>query len=178
MKVVKYSIAGLSLLLILVLLPGIVKPGLNWEQNLQIRRPVKSVYFAMINPMKMGEWIDGFEKIEALGSFSSGAGSKYLLTLRVDDKIIKIGEEVTSFKWKEELGLLFHFPQMEVDVLVKFSYNNGKTYLDIHTNIRGSNPFQRTGLVLFQKRIQQKLDQNFLNLKVLLENKYHHSMPH
>lgn len=178
MKVVKYIIAGLSLLLILVILPGIVKPALNWEQNLQINRPVKSVYFAMINPMKMGEWIDGFEKVEALGSFSSGAGSKYLLTLRVGDEIIKIREEITSFKWKEELGLLFHLPQMEVDVTAKFSYENRQTYLNIQTNVRGNNPFQRSVLVFFQKRIQQRLDQNFLNLKSLLEEKSYHPVPH
>jgi len=59
--------------------------------------------------------------------------------------------------------------------LVKFSTRNKQTHLNIETKVKGNNPFSRSALVFYQKRIQEQLEINFLSLKKMLERTNHHN---
>ena len=65
MKRILYIFGALVLFLVIFFLVGIVKKTVRFEQELFFDKPPKMVYYAMMNPMRMDEWIQGFQKAEA-----------------------------------------------------------------------------------------------------------------
>lgn len=170
-KTLKAGITGLIILILAAILPGLIRPTISWEQELSVDRPVKTVYFAFINPLKMNEWIKGFKKVEALGGFSMGAGSKYIVTFERNNKIRKVIEEVTVFKWREELGLAFYFKPATIETHLYFKTVQHSTTVTIHTTIAGKGPFYKTALLFVQKSIINEMRENVLNLENMLEGR-------
>jgi hypothetical protein len=169
MKRVKY-IAGVAILLIFVFfLTGVLNKSVEFEQNIIIKRPSKTVYFALINPVRMGEWIQGFEKVEALDGFICGPGSRYLLTFKFGNRKVKVFEEVTVFIWKEELGLKLNFKHITVNTNIRVENSNPGTHLFIKNEIKSTGIFWRSLIPFLKPGIKKHFDQNFINLKEMLE---------
>lgn len=169
MKRVIY-IAGVGILLILVFfLTGLLNKSIEFEQNIIVKRPSKIVYFALINPVRMGEWIQGFEKVETLDGFLHGPGSRYLITFRVGNRKVKVLEEITVFMWKEELGLKLNFKHITVNTNILVKNSNSGTHLFIKNEIKSTGIFCRSLIPFFKPGIKKHFDQNFINLKEMLE---------
>ncbi len=169
MKKTKY-IAGIIIILISsFLLTGLFNRHVEFEYRLQIDKPVKLVYFSMMNPMKMDEWVYGFEKLEALDGFLNGPGSRYLLTLKMGKREMVILEEVTSFNWKKDLGLSFDFGHMIMDMDIEFTEENEVCSLDVHTKVTGTGLLSRSLLSFTRPLIKKHIVMNFEGLKRMLE---------
>ena len=169
MRKTKYIIGILIALLIAFALTGVVNRSVEFSDELYINRPVKIVYFAMMNPMKMDAWVQGFEKLESLDGFLNGPGSRYLLTLRIGNRKVVVMEEVTSFNWKEDLGLKFDFGHMIMETMIVFQEEGEGTRLLVETKVTG-NGILSSSMITFTKPIIRKhFVTNFTNLKLMLE---------
>ena len=169
MKRVKY-IAGLAILLIFVFfLTGALNKSIEFEQNIIIKRSSKKVYFALINPVRMGEWIQGFEKVEALDGFLFGPGSRYIITFRVGNRKVEVFEEVTEFLWKEELGLKLCFKHITVNTNIQVENTDSGTCLLVKNEVTSAGIIWRSLIPFLKPGIKKHFDQNFINLKEMLE---------
>lgn len=169
MRKTKYIIGILIALLLTFALTGVVNRSIEFSDELYINRPVKIVYFAMMNPMKMDAWVQGFEKLESLDGFLNGPGSRYLLTLRIGNRKVVVMEEVTSFNWKEDLGLKFDFGHMIMETMIVFQEEGEGTRLLVETKVTG-NGILSSSMITFTKPIIRKhFVTNFTNLKLMLE---------
>ncbi len=163
-------IGGLAGLIILVfLMVGIFSKSILLEQDITINRPAKKVYYAMLNPMKMKEWLVGFEKVEALDGFLHGPGSRYLVTFNYGGHELKVLQEVTVFEWKRELGLKMTFPHITVKTSILFDPTDKGTSLNIKHKISGNNLFWKSLTPFLKPWLKDNFDQNFINLKEFLE---------
>ena len=163
-------IGGFTGLLVLVfLMVGVFKKSILLEQDITINRPVKKVYYSMLNPMMMKEWLEGFQKIEALDGFLHGPGSRYMLTLEMGGREIKVLQEVTLFEWKKELGLKMNFPHILVKTNVLFEESGKGTQMNIKHDIQGDNLFWKSVIPIVRPILKNSFDKNFINLKEVLE---------
>ena len=163
-------IGGLAGVLVFVfLMVGVFKKSILLEQDITINRSVKKVYYSMLNPMKMKEWLVGFERIEALDGFLHGPGSRFLVTLSFGGREFKVLQEVTVFEWKRELGLKMTFPHISVKTNIVFEQTADGTKLDIKHDINGDNLFWKSFIPFVKPWLQDHFDQSFINLKEVLE---------
>lgn len=163
-------IGGLTgLLILLFLMVGMFKKSVLLEQDITISRSAKKVYYSMLNPMMMKEWLEGFQKIEALDGFLHGPGSRYMVTLEFGGRELKILQEVTLFEWKRELGLKMIFPHILVNTNILFEESDKGTQMNIKHDIQGDNLFWRSVIPIMKPFLQKNFDQNFINLKEVLE---------
>lgn len=166
----KSYIAGIIIALLLAfLLTGVINKSIEFEQELYINKPVKIVYFSMMNPMKMGDWVQGFEKLESLDGFLNGPGSRYLLTLRIGKRKVVVLEEITSFNWKEDLGLKFDFGHMWIETMIVFREEGAGTRLLVTTKVSGNGILSRSMISFTKPIIKKQFLTNFNNLKEMLE---------
>ncbi len=171
-KVLKIVIVLIIFIPVVFFLPGIFIKSVAIEQELNIERPPKNVFFTLINPGKMKMWIPGFKKVETLDGFIHGVGSRFLLTLEYQDKEFKIVQEITVFDWKEELGIKYIMPHMVVETNIKLTGLERKTYLKIHHNLTGTNVFWRSLLVWTKPFSVKYFNKVFLNFKDVNEHRH------
>ena len=170
-KVLKIVVVLIILIPLVFFIPGIFIKSVTIEQELEIERPPKNVFFTLINPGKMKKWIPGFKKVETLDGFIHGEGSRFLLTLEHQDKEFKIVQEITVFDWKEELGIKYITPHLVVETNIKLTGQERKTSLKIQHVLTGSNIFWRSFIVWFRPFVREYFNQVFFNFKDVLEHR-------
>lgn len=171
-KVLKIVVVLIILIPLVFFLPGIFIKSVTIEQDIDIKRPPKNVFFTLINPGKMGKWIPGFKKVETLDGFIHGVGSRFLLTLDIQDKEYKIIQEITVFEWKEELGTKYIMPRVVIETNIQLTALNRKTNLKIRHNLIGTNIFWRSLLVWSKPFSRKYFDKVFFDFKDLLEHRH------
>jgi len=169
MRKTKYFIKILIALFIAFLLTGVVNKSVEFSDEFYINKPVKIVYFAMMNPMKMDSWVQGFERLESLDGFLNGPGSRYLLTLKIGKRKVVAMEEVTSFNWKEDLGLKFDFGHMILETMIEFREEGDGTRLLVKTKVTGNGILSKSIITFTKPFIRKHFNTNFTNLKQTLE---------
>jgi hypothetical protein len=169
MKKILYITGAISLFLIIFFMVGIVKRTVKFEQELSFDKPPKMVYYAMMNPMRMDEWIQGFQKAEALDGFLNGPGSRYLMTIKLGGKEFQVLEEITTFKWKEELGVHLNFKHMTVLMDIHFNKIDGGTQVHIKSTITGNSLFWKAVVPYLKPGLKRHMDTNFENLRMMLD---------
>ena len=171
-KVLKIVVVLIILVPLVFFLPGIFIKSVTIEQDLDIERPPKNVFFTLINPGKMEKWIPGFKKVETLDGFIHGVGSRFLLTLAIQGKEYKIVQEITVFNWKEELGIKYIMPRVVIETNIQLTALNRKTNLKIRHNLIGNNIFWRSLLVWAKPFSRKYFDKVFLDFKNVLEHRH------
>ena len=171
-KVLKIVVVLIILIPLVFFLPGIFIKSVTIEQDIDIERPPKNVFFTLINPGKMEKWIPGFKKVETLDGFIHGVGSRFLLTLDIQDKEYKIIQEITVFEWKEELGIKYIMPRVVIETNIQLTALNRKTNLKIRHNLIGTNIFWRSLLVWSKPFSRKYFDKVFFDFKDLLEHRH------
>ncbi len=169
MKKPVFITAAILLFIVIFLLVGLVLGNARFTQELEIGRPPKVVYYAMMNPMKMDAWIQGFQKAEALDGFLNGPGSRYLMTLIIGGHEIKVLEEVTSFVWKEELGLKLNFKHFTANLDIRLEETEKGTRVYIKNIISGNNLFWKIMVPYLKPGFKRHMNKNWYNLKDMLE---------
>jgi len=170
--VLKIVVVLVILIPLVFFLPGIFIKSVTIEQDIDIERPPKNVFFTLINPGKMEKWIPGFKKVETLDGFIHGVGSRFLLTLDIQDKEYKIIQEITVFEWKEELGIKYIMPRVVIETNIQLTALNRKTNLKIRHNLIGTNIFWRSLLVWSKPFSRKYFDKVFFDFKDLLEHRH------
>ena len=169
MKRILYIFGALVLFLFIFFLVGIVKRTVRFEQELFFDKSPKMVYYAMMNPMRMDEWIQGFQKAEALDGFLNGPGSRYLMTIKLGGREFQVLEEITTFKWKEELGVQLNFKHMTVIMEIHFSEIDQGTRVHIKNSITGTTLFWKAMVPYLKPGLRSHMNTNFENLKDMLD---------
>lgn len=169
MRKTKYILGILISLFIAFILTGVVNRSVEFSDELYINKPVKIVYFAMMNPMKMEAWVQGFERLESLDGFLNGPGSRYLLTLKVGKRKVVVMEEVICFNWKEDLGLKFDFGHMILETMIEFREEGDGTRLIVKTKVTGNGILSKSMITFTKPIIRKHFIKNFTNLKQMLE---------
>lgn len=164
----KYIIVILSILAVLFF-TGLFNRSIEFREDVYIEKPVKVVYFSMMNPMKMDEWVVGFKKMESLDGFLNGPGSRYLLTLEIGGKELTILEEVTSFNWKRDLGLKFDLGHMIMDMMIYYHEEGDGCRLEIEARVKGTGLIANSIISFGKPVIKRQLMRNFDELKSMLE---------
>ncbi len=150
-------------------IPGVFKKSVVIEQELKIKRPVKNVYFSLINPLRMKLWVPGFKKIETMDGFIHGVGSRFLLTLDFHNKEYKVVEEIKVFEWKKELGIFYTTNYFTVETNIRLSRDGKLTVLKINHMVKGENIFWRSAFFWFKPVLRNFYHEVFIDFKKMLE---------
>ena len=94
---------ALLLAMLIFILPGLLKKDVTFHTDTKIRKPLTSVFVTMGDPSRLANWMSGFEKIKLLQGMPFCEGSKYRLTLNLDNKRFTVVEEIVKITWKQHL---------------------------------------------------------------------------
>ena len=85
-KFLKYSLAVISLLVMIFFSPGIFISSFSYESKISVNKPVENSFRVFTNVFLLYEWIPGLKKVEWASGIPNQVGSKWKMTIIRDEQ--------------------------------------------------------------------------------------------
>ena len=150
MKTLKYIAALFVILIICLVISSRIFQNIHYRTEVSINVPVQKVFTGYTDVGKMGRWIPGFERIEYMGGFMMGQGTRLKLVLNNNGKQTTAIQEIKQMKWNKLIEYSISERRITVSTTVEFISANDSTIV-ITENEAHANGFFRNLFLPFMK---------------------------
>lgn len=169
MKFLKAFIVVVLLLLAGLLLLGVFVPEIDDEVELQVNKPIVTVFASMMNTNDLTEWIDDLESVEQTGGILAMPGSTFNLNFRSNETTQVYKMEILEMQPMKSVRFRLYNEMMDVEMSINFETDGLATDLRVFTQIKGEGLVVRAMLPLMKSVIMEEIEQDFENFKQLQE---------
>ena len=170
MKFLKAFIVVVLLLLAGLLLLGVFVPEIDDEVELQINKPIVTVFASMMNTNDLTQWVDDLETVEQTGGILAMPGSTFNLSFRSNETTQVYKMEILEMQPMKSVRFRLYNEMMDVEMSINFKADALATDLKVFTQIKGEGLVVRAMLPLMKSVIMEEIEQDFENFKQLQEN--------
>lgn len=169
MKRGKIILSVLLLLLLVFLLPGLIQKKVTFTTSLKIKKPLSSVFVTMGDPARLSQWMTGFEKIDHVQGMPFCEGSKYRLSLDVDNRKYTVLEEIVKITWKKHLIVDMHTKELDMRVDLIFFRLDDQTVIEGTYTLMANTPLVRILLPWMKPKIRRKIESELERFREMME---------
>jgi hypothetical protein len=171
MRILKYILPAVLLLVIVFVLIGVFIPDVTYLTQIVVDRPVNHSFLIFTNVNRMADWIPGFKEIETIKSVPGHVGSKYRLVFETEGEEIEMIEELTAYKENELFAFILSNEVILSEVEISFNaISENETEITALTRARGQNWFWRSVFPFFKSYFKEQTEQQYNTLKQIIEN--------
>ena len=170
MKFLKAFIVVALILIAGLLLMGVFIPEIDDEIELQVNRPIITVFAGMMNTADMTVWVDDLESVEQTGGLLAMPGSTFKLHFKSKETEEVYNMEILEMKPMKSVRFRLYNEMMDVEISVNFEADGLATDLDIFVQIKGESLLTRSMLPLMKSVIMEEVTQDFENFKQYQES--------
>lgn len=169
MKILKYIVALIILLLVLFFAKGMLSPSISYESEIIVDKPVEEAWAVMNDESKLSEWLTGITNMEHISGTKGEVGAVTQYTFVEDGQESVIVETMTEVKPNERAAMDFVMEGvMKMDYKIDFSERDGKTILKSSTTTTGEGMVMRSIVSFMKKSMKVQEDYNMNKLKELI----------
>ncbi|UCG28186.1 MAG: SRPBCC family protein [Bacteroidales bacterium] len=169
MKILKYILFPIAILVILFFSLGLLFPKVEYESKVIVDRPVDKSFMVFLDVRKMSQWLTGFKSIELISGMPNMPGSRFLLTMEVNGREVTATEEVTGFRWNEMFAFTLENDIMTVSSEIRFVRQEMKTEITGKNTVHGKNLFWKSLNVLLRNSMSRQSQEDYTKLKKVIE---------
>jgi hypothetical protein len=169
MKYLIYLLIIVVILTILFLLFGIVKPKITYKCEVVVNKPVWEASNIAQDESRMGEWLDGFIKIEHISGTPKTAGNISNVYFKMNGQDIKVKRTITAVKLFESMESFSETDFMNMEYSVKMIDQGEKTKISSITTVKGNGIFSRSLMAFMGNSLKKQEEKNLSNLKSTIE---------
>ncbi|NNC61333.1 MAG: SRPBCC family protein, partial [Eudoraea sp.] len=107
MKYLKYILGIIAVLVIVFFMIGIIKPELSYEAEIMVDKPVAESWAVSQDEEKMGDWLDGFQRIEHISGTPGTVGAVSDVYFVTDGQEMIIRETITDIDPEKSCSMKF-----------------------------------------------------------------------
>lgn len=172
MKTLKYiAIIFVVLIICLVIFSRIFR-NIHYRTEVTINVPVQKVFTGYTDTGKMGEWIPGFEKIEFIGGFMMGKGTRLRLVFNNNGKQTTAIQEIKKMSWNKLIEYSISDRRITVSTTVKFIPGDNSTIVITENEAHGNGLFWSTFLPFMKPAISAKARKSQEMFKAVMEKDF------
>jgi len=170
MKILKYVLIFLVLLVLFLVVKGLMTPFVSYESKVAVDKPVEEVWAVMNDQTKLPEWIDGYLRNEHVSGTPNTVGA--ISNVYIDDKgkEMMMQETITAIEKNKRIAMTFSmdgFMDMEYEMLL--TKENGKTLVTSSSKNSGTGIFGKIMVSLMPTMMKAQEDKNMQNFKKVVE---------
>ena len=178
MKILKYVLGFIAILVIAFFAMGIFIPEINYSTEVEVNKPLKEAWAVFQDDSKTADWVEGMKSIELIEGTEGEVGAKYKLVIEQDEEVMEMTETITALKAEKMLGLAFDSDVMNSDVAMHFTAKDENTTLiKADSDVRGKGIFWKSLLALSKSSMASHDAKMYGNLKTLIEENTHDYFP-
>ena len=170
MKILFYVVGFIATCFLGFYIIGVVKPLVNYETSITINRSAEQTWSVLSNDSLMGQWIQGFEKIEITNGEPFKKGSTYKIHLKDARQSFINDYEVINVMPNELYEYQLDNNVLKNHITITFSSpQEFTTTLKITNSVEAKNWFLSSLFVFFKSQFQKQDEITYTALKTLVE---------
>ena len=177
MKYLKYILGIIAILVIVFLALGLIKPGLSYECEITVDKPIAESWAVTQDEEKLADWLPGFQKIEHLSGTPGTVGAVSDVYFVNDGQMMTIRETITGLVPDESISMSYVNDFMNMDYKLVMTPDNGKTNIYTSTTAVGNGLISKSMMVLMGGSIKSQEETNLKNLKQTIEKNTNNYFP-
>ena len=170
MKILKYVLGALGVLVIGFFLLGFLKTEVAYDCEITVDKPLAESWEVSQDVDKMADWLDGFQKIEQISGTPGEIGGISDVYFITDGQEMIIREEIIAKFPNESVTMLFTSDFMDMDYTISMADIDGKTKISSTTIARGNSITSKSILALMTSTLKTQEETNLNNLKNTIES--------
>ena len=156
MKTLKYIAVIFVVLIICLVVFSRIFRNIHYRTDVTINVPVQKVFTGYMDIEKMEQWIPGFERIEYMGGFMMGQGTRLRLVLNNNGKQTTAVQEIKQMKWNKLIEYTLDEKRITVSTTVKFIQEDSSTIVITENEVYGNGFLWKTLLPFMKPAISVK----------------------
>jgi len=161
------SLAGMLVLTFFLL--GVFNPTQTVNLRQRIDRPTEVVFATYNDPEMMVRRIKNLKSVELVSGEPNEVGSVYEFRVSGEKQDYIIKEELTEVITNKRIAYRLNSDAMTVEAEINFIAEDGGTLVEASHQITGKGDFWKAYFFFFHDQLEEKLRQDYLNLKQLAE---------
>ena len=172
MKALKYIVVIFAILIICLVIFSRIFRNIHYRTEVIINVPVQKVFTGYTDIGKMGRWVPGFERIEYMGGFMMGKGTRLRLVLNNNGKQTTAIQEIIQIKWNKLIEYTMEEKRITVSTTVIFTQENGSTIVITENEAHGNGFYWSTILPFIKPAISAKARKSQEMFKAAMEKDF------
>ncbi|MBA7573038.1 hypothetical protein ES708_14827 [subsurface metagenome] len=172
MKTLKYIAVIFVILVICLVIFSRIFQNMHYRTEVSINVPVQKVFTGYTDIGKMERWIPGFEKIEFLGGFMMGQGTRLKLVLNNNGKQTTAIQEIKQMKWNKLIEYSISERRITVSTTVKFIPGENSTIVITENEVHGNGFLWKTFLPFIKPVISKEAHKSQEMFKAVMEKDF------
>lgn len=168
-KFLKIAVGLLLLLFVLFLGVGLLSSSFEYENRITIERTPEQVWTVFTDQERMGDWLDGFVRIENLSGNPMEVGSRWKLVFDMDGEVVELIEEMTVIEPNRRFAFNLETDPFSGTTDVRLTPSGEHTELVATSTVIGRNIFMRAFMRIMKGYFEKQAQKSYDKLKVLAE---------
>lgn len=174
MKILKYIIIVVAILIAAFLAIGLVNPEVEYGHEITVRKSVEEAWAVAQDESKFPQWLDGFKSMELIEGEYGAVGSKYRILVNPQEgqPDFEMIETVVSKEEFDHVYMVFDSEMMDFEQTMRFEEADGGTTVTTESKVIGKSLPMRSMFAMMESFTGAFTTQEAKNidaLKVVIE---------
>ncbi len=169
MKILKYILVTIAVLVVIFIAIGFVKPEVSYDCEIMVDKPVAESWAVIQDEEKMGDWLIGYQKSEPVSGTPGTVGAVSDIHFDNNGEQMVIRETITEIVPNESISMTFTSDFMDMDYKLTMTPVDGKTKINSYSTASGNGVFSKSIMALLAGTISGQEETNLANLKKTIE---------
>ncbi len=152
MKILKYLVLLIAVLVLLVLAVGFIHPEVDYGSEITVSKSVEESWAVSQDESKLALWLEGFKSMELISGEKGAVGSKYKIVVNPSDgqEDFEMIETVVSVKEYDHISMEFDSDMMGFRQTILFKKNGEGTTITTESKVLGKGMMMRSMFALME----------------------------
>ncbi|MDH3698797.1 MAG: SRPBCC family protein [Flavobacteriaceae bacterium] len=169
MKILKYVLGIIALLVLVFILIGAFASEIAYDDEITVNKPLAECWAVSQDEDKMADWLVGFEGIEHISGPKDQVGSVSDVYITDNGQKYTIRETITAIVPNESISMTFTSDYSDMDYTLRMADVDGKTKISSSTKVKGKGIFYSSLMAIMSSTIKAQEETNLANLKRTIE---------
>ncbi len=169
MKILKYILGLLLLLIVIFIGMGFVFPSVSYGSEIVVDKPIEEAWGVISDETKVAQWIKGLQKMELVSGTPNTVGAVSNIYVEDGGQEFVMKETITAIKPNELIAMTFSMDIMDMEYEMTAEEKDGKTIIKSQSKTTGNGMFARSMISFMKGAMQAQEDENMGNLKKVIE---------
>ena len=171
MKILKYLIILLAVLIIGFFALGFLRPTVEYSSTIVVDKPIEEAWAVMSDESRVSEWLKEVKRMEHVSGTPNTVGAVSNIYVDENGEEMMMKETIQKFNPPNQIAMNFHMDMMDMDYEMILKEKDGKVEITSNSITKANSLIFKSILAIVPSMMKAQEDINMNNLKkVINEN--------
>ena len=171
MKILKYLVIVLLLLIIGFFALGLITPSVEYSSTITVDKPIEEAWAVMADETRVSEWLEDVKRLEPVSGTPNTVGAVSNIFVDNNGEEMMMKETITKYEAPNVIAMDFSMDFMDMEYEMTLKEKNGKVEITSTSKTIGNGAVAKSIVAMMPSAMKAQEDTNMNNLKkVINEN--------